>query len=47
MGRPVTLLKEIHNRKKLWNIVVKIKDKWNVFKDGKQSFEILVVDAKV
>jgi hypothetical protein len=47
MGRPVTLLKEIHNRKELWKIAVKIKDKWNVFKDGKQSFEILVVDAKV
>ncbi|WJX46032.1 hypothetical protein P8452_32867 [Trifolium repens] len=46
MDRPVTLLKEIHNRKELWKIAVKIKDKWNVFKDGKQSFEILVVDAK-
>ncbi|WJX51200.1 hypothetical protein P8452_37413 [Trifolium repens] len=46
-SKPVTLLKDIHNRKKLWKIAVKIKDKWNVFKDGKQSFEILVVDAKV
>jgi hypothetical protein len=47
MERPVTLLKDIHNRKELWKIAVKIKDEWNVFKDGKQSFEILVVDAKV
>jgi hypothetical protein len=47
MERPVTMLKEIHNRKELWNIAVKIKEKWPVFKDGKQSFEILVVDAKV
>jgi hypothetical protein len=28
-------------------IAVKVKDKWNVYKDGKQSFEVLVVDAEV
>jgi hypothetical protein len=47
MSRPVKLLTEIHSRKELWKIAVKVKDKWNVYKDGKQSFEVLVVDAEV
>jgi hypothetical protein len=47
MSRPVKLLTEIHSRKELWKIAVKVKDKWSVYKDGKQSFEVLVVDAKV
>jgi hypothetical protein len=47
MSRPIKLLTEIHSRKELWKIAVKVKDKWNVYKDGKQSFEVLVVDAEV
>jgi hypothetical protein len=47
MSRLVKLLTEIHSRKELWKIAVKVKDKWNVYKDGKQSFEVLVVDAKI
>jgi hypothetical protein len=47
MSRPVKLLTEIHSRTELWKIDVKVKDIWNVYNDGKQSFEVLVVDAKV
>ncbi|KAK2361919.1 hypothetical protein QL285_087024 [Trifolium repens] len=46
MERPVQPIKQLHNRKELWKIAVKIKEKWNVVKDGKQSFEMLVVDEK-
>ncbi|KAK2448378.1 hypothetical protein QL285_007647 [Trifolium repens] len=46
MSRPIKLLTEIHSRKELWKIAVKVKDKWNVYKDGKQSFEVLVVDSE-
>ncbi|WJX28251.1 hypothetical protein P8452_16996 [Trifolium repens] len=46
MSRPVKLLTEIHSRTELWKIDVKVKDIWNVYNDGKQSFEVLVVDAK-
>jgi hypothetical protein len=47
MERPVQPIKQLHNHKELWKIGVKIKEKWNVVKDGKQSFEMLVVDEKV
>jgi hypothetical protein len=47
MERPFQLLKDIHHRKELWKLAVKVKDKWKVVKDGKQSFEPVVYDAKV
>ncbi|GAU36667.1 hypothetical protein TSUD_15800 [Trifolium subterraneum] len=47
MERPIKLLTEIHNKRELWKIAIKVKDKWTIFKDGKQSFELVVVDAKV
>ncbi|PNX67079.1 hypothetical protein L195_g055434 [Trifolium pratense] len=48
MERQPSLLKDIHNGKELWKIAVKVKDKWNIAsRDGKQSFEIVVVDCKV
>jgi hypothetical protein len=47
MERPFQLLKDIHHRKELWKVAVKVKDKWKVVKDGKESFDMLVFDAKV
>jgi hypothetical protein len=46
MERPFQLLKDIHHRKELWKVAVKVKDKWKVVKDGKESFDMLVFDAK-
>ncbi|PNX88234.1 replication factor-A carboxy-terminal domain protein, partial [Trifolium pratense] len=46
MERQPSLLKDVHNGKELWKIAIKVKDKWNIVRDGKQSFEIVVVDCK-
>ncbi|GAU47109.1 hypothetical protein TSUD_403420 [Trifolium subterraneum] len=46
MERQPTLLKDVHNGKELWKIAIKVKDKWNYDKEGKQSFMLLVVDSK-
>ncbi|XP_045788610.1 uncharacterized protein LOC123883762 [Trifolium pratense] len=47
MLRAATMLKDINNTKELWKIAVKVKDIWQVVKDGKESFELVVVDSKV
>ncbi|PNX73057.1 replication factor-A carboxy-terminal domain protein, partial [Trifolium pratense] len=46
MLRAATMLKDINNTKELWKIAVKVKDIWQVVKDGKESFELVVVDSK-
>jgi hypothetical protein len=47
MGRNVEFIKDINDRKDLWKIVVKVKDKWTAVKEGKEYFEMVVVDSKV
>ncbi|PNX99095.1 replication factor-A carboxy-terminal domain protein [Trifolium pratense] len=46
MARAFEFVKDITNRKDLWKVVVKVKDKWSGTKDGKEYFEIVVVDSK-
>ncbi|GAU50221.1 hypothetical protein TSUD_409000 [Trifolium subterraneum] len=46
MQRQPTMLKEVHNGKELWKIAIKVKDRWNWDKEGKKSFQLLVVDSK-
>ncbi|KAK2368089.1 replication protein A 70 kDa DNA-binding subunit B [Trifolium repens] len=46
MARNFQFIKDITDRKDLFKIVVKVKDKWNVIKEGKEHFEMVVVDSK-
>ncbi|MCI81832.1 DUF223 domain protein, partial [Trifolium medium] len=45
MARVVEFIKDITDRKDLWKIVVKVKDKWSATKEGKGYFELVVVDS--
>jgi hypothetical protein len=47
MARVFDFIKDITDRKDLFKIAVKVKDKWNVVKEGKEHFEMVVVDSKV
>jgi hypothetical protein len=47
MARKFEFIKDITDRKDLLKIAVKVKDKWNVSKEGKEHFEMVVVDSKV
>ncbi|KAK2447811.1 replication protein A 70 kDa DNA-binding subunit B [Trifolium repens] len=46
MARNFEFIKDITDRKDLFKIAVKVKDKWNVSKEGKEHFEMVVVDSK-
>ncbi|GAU49766.1 hypothetical protein TSUD_386850 [Trifolium subterraneum] len=46
MARVFEFIKDITDRKDLWKITVKVKDKWNATKEGKDFFQIVVVDSK-
>ncbi|KAK2423393.1 replication protein A 70 kDa DNA-binding subunit B [Trifolium repens] len=46
MVRNFEFIKDITDRKDLFKIAVKVKDKWNVIKEGKEHFEMVVVDSK-
>ncbi|GAU40127.1 hypothetical protein TSUD_389770 [Trifolium subterraneum] len=46
MARVFEFIKDITDRKDLWKIAVKVKDKWNATKEGKDFFQIVVVDSK-
>ncbi|XP_045790716.1 uncharacterized protein LOC123885475 isoform X2 [Trifolium pratense] len=46
MARAFEFIKDITDRKDLWKVAVKVKDKWSATKDGKEYFEMVVVDAK-
>ncbi|GAU15812.1 hypothetical protein TSUD_236280 [Trifolium subterraneum] len=45
MARVFEFIKDITDRKDLWKIVVKVKDKWNATKEGKDFFQMVVVDS--
>jgi hypothetical protein len=47
MARNFEFIKDITDRKDLCKITVKVKDKWNVLKEGKEHFKMVVVDSKV
>ncbi|MCH80465.1 replication protein A1-like protein, partial [Trifolium medium] len=47
MARNFEFIKDITDRKDLWKIAVKVKDKWSAMKEGKMYFEMVVVDSKV
>jgi len=47
MERPVQFVSDINDKKDFWKLVVKVKDKWTVVKDGKEHLEMVIVDAKV
>ncbi|GAU49007.1 hypothetical protein TSUD_284940 [Trifolium subterraneum] len=46
MARNFEFIKDITDQKDLWKIAVKVKDKWNAMKDGKEYTQMVVVDAK-
>ncbi|KAK2414512.1 hypothetical protein QL285_037096 [Trifolium repens] len=46
MARNFEFIKDITDRKDLCKIAVKVKDKWNVLKEGKEHFEMVVVESK-
>jgi hypothetical protein len=47
MARNFEFIKDITDRKDIWKVAVKVKDKWSAMKDGKEYFEMVVCDAKV
>ncbi|WJX28711.1 hypothetical protein P8452_17394 [Trifolium repens] len=46
MARNFDFIKDITDRKDLRKIAVKVKDKWTAEKEGKEYFEMVVVDSK-
>ncbi|WJX62280.1 hypothetical protein P8452_47291 [Trifolium repens] len=47
MARNFEFIKDITDRKYLFKIAVMVKDKWNILKEGKKHFEMVVVDSKI
>jgi hypothetical protein len=47
MAMNVEFIKDIVDRKNLWKIAVKVKDKWTAMKEWKEYFKMVVVDSKV
>jgi hypothetical protein len=47
MAKNFDFIKDITDRKDLRKIAVKVKDKWTAEKEGKEYFEMVVVDSKV
>jgi hypothetical protein len=47
MARNFEFIKDINDRKDLWKIAVKVRDKWTSMKEGKEFLELVVVDSKV
>jgi hypothetical protein len=47
MARNFEFIKDINDRKDLWKIAVKVRDKWTSQKEGKEYLELVVVDSKV
>lgn len=45
--RPFVFIKDINVKKDFWKMVVKVRDKWTVVKDGREHSEMVIVDAKV
>ncbi|WJX57068.1 hypothetical protein P8452_42665 [Trifolium repens] len=46
MARNFEFIKDINDRKDLWKIAVKVRDKWTSQKEGKKYLELVVVDSK-
>lgn len=44
--RPVQFVSAVNDKSDFWKLVVKVKDKWTVVKDGREHLEIVIVDAK-
>jgi len=47
MERPVEFIGDVTYTKDFWKLAVRVKDKWNVVKDGKEHVEMVIVDVKV
>lgn len=47
MERPKEFIAAVTDKKDLWKLSVRVKDKWTIVKDGKEHLELLIVDAKV
>jgi hypothetical protein len=47
MARNFEFIKDINDRKDLWKVAVKVRDKWTSQKEGKEYLELVVVDSKV
>ncbi|RHN44815.1 putative nucleic acid-binding protein [Medicago truncatula] len=46
MERPKEFIAAVTDKKDLWKLSVRVKDKWTAVKDGKEHLELLIVDAK-
>jgi len=44
MARPFEFIRDINEKKDFWKLVVKVRDKWTVVKDGKEHLELVIVD---
>jgi hypothetical protein len=47
MERPFEFIADITDKKDMWKLAVRVKEKWTVVKDGKEHVEMIIVDAKV
>lgn len=47
MEIPFEFIGDITDKKNFWKLVVRVKDKWIVVKDGKEQLELVIVDYKV
>lgn len=47
LERPVEFIADVTEKKDLWKLAVRVKDKLSVVKDGKEHLEMIIVDAKV
>lgn len=47
MERPFEYVADINDKKDLWKLAVKVKDKWTMVKDGREHLELVIADAKV
>jgi len=47
MERPLKFVVDITDKKDFWKLVVRVRDKWSVVKDGKEHLELVIVDSKV
>jgi hypothetical protein len=47
MERPFDFIADITDKKDMWKLAVRVKEKWTVVKDVKEHVEMIIVDAKV
>jgi len=47
MARPFSFIADLNEKKDFWKLAVKVVDRWNVVKDGKEHSKMVIVDVKV